>query len=107
MLTLTKWLDEIAQEKLEEYAHKIKDDMYSLANKRTGRLRESISITQIDKRTYFIGPHVDYAIYADQGRGEVRPVRRKALRYADGSFHQYSRPYKGSHFVRKTAEKYK
>ena len=107
MQTLTKWLASFSQEVLRTYAKRIEADMFGFANVRTGAMRESIRAVQIDKHTYFIGPHVPYAKYADQGRGEVKPVRKKALKFADGTFHQYARAYKGSHFVRKTANKYK
>lgn len=81
----------------------------------------AVSAIHIEKRSvdnYFIGgtdgtgtgkTGTDHLAMLDEGNGTriIYPVRAKALKYTDGSFHGRSTPYKGIGFVAKVANKYR
>ena len=70
---------------------------------RSGALQGSIHSEQTGSNTWFVGTDIFYAGYVENGRGHVWPVRRKVLRYDDGSFHPHSSPSKANDFVGRTA----
>lgn len=78
--------------------------MKGLAPARTGALRGSIHTEQTGSESWFVGTDLDYAYYVDQGRGDVWPIRRKVLRFADGSFHPHAGPAKAQNFAARTAD---
>lgn len=87
-----------------DYVEEVVDVMKSEAPERTGALRESIAADRIKTTLYFVGPNVDYAKYVENGRGEVRPVKKKALHWFDGGdvFAMRSRAVKPNPFVKRT-----
>ena len=54
------------------------------APSKTGALRRSIKASKEGEWSYFIGTDIEHAKYVEYGRGEVRPVRKKALHWVDG-----------------------
>ena len=71
---------------------------------RTGALQGSIHQEQTGSETWFVGTDLYYAYYVDQGRGEVWPIRRKMLKFADGSFHPHAKKAEAQHFAAETAK---
>lgn len=67
---------------------------------RTGRLRSSMhtrgpfAIGQYDLRGY-VGSNVEYAYWVHEGRGPVRPVNKRVLRWVAPSGEVIFRPYAG------------
>ena len=78
--------------------------MKGIAPARSGALRGSIHQEQQGSETWFVGTDLYYAYYVDQGRGDVWPIRARALRFEDGSFHPHARPAKAQNFAKKTAD---
>lgn len=74
---------------------------------RSGALRDSIHSEPMGGEVYFIGTDIEHAKYVENGRGEVRPVTKKALHWYDGAdiFSMYARPTKPNDFVGRTARK--
>ena len=56
-----------------------------------------------------IGSTKDTAYFADQGNGTkiIYPVKAKALKFHDGSYHNYARPYMGTNFVAEVANRHR
>ena len=78
----------------------------------------AIHIKKRSEDNYFIGgtdgtgegtTGTDHLAMLNDGNGTkiIYPVRKKALKYTDGSLHGRSTPYKGIHFVEKVANKYR
>ena len=110
MVEIVKRVEEIAASELQQYAGRICDTMKSLApvyEYQGGTLRGSISVSPAGQFAFIIAPHVDYAKYAENGRGEVKPKYAPYLTFRDGSRHMYASPYAGSHFVKNTAAKFR
>lgn len=72
---------------------------------RTGALQGSVHSERTGSQTWFVGTDIHYAGYVEYGRGDVWPVTRKVLRFADGSFHPHAGPAKANDFVGRTAAK--
>ena len=120
MIHLTADVEQIARIGMEAYAKKIESTMRSLApvsdsgssppSHKSGTLRDSISTEHVGVYTYHIGPHVDYAYYAENGRGISRPRTKKAIAFYVGG-HRIARKsasgFAGSHFVEKTANMFR
>lgn len=75
----------------------------------TGTLRDSIKVTKISgwpRPAYEVGSDLDYAEYADRGRGSITKKYRMRFRGLDGgevrTYHV--RGYEGWEFVRKTRD---
>lgn len=106
-------IENICESEMNRIANQIEGELKAEANKDTGRMAGSIQSQRTGDYSYFIGTSITnehgfpYPVVANDGRGAVRPVRAKMLRYKDGSFHKYSRPYGGSHFVEKVASRYR
>ena len=78
--------------------------MKGLAPARSGTLRGSIHTEQQGSSTWFVGTDLYYAYYVDQGRRDVWPIRARALRFEDGSFHAHAGPAKAQNFAKRTAD---
>lgn len=76
----------------------------------TGRLRDSINVVPVSESARSVGTDLDYAKFVNGGRGDVYPVKAKALRWYDprqssnAVFAQHAGPMEGIHFIRKTKE---
>lgn len=107
-------IENICESEMNRIANQIEGELKAEANKDTGRMAGSIQSQRTGDYSYFIGTSLEYARYANDGRGEVLPgaitgrgMRRTMLKYKDGSLHRYSSPYAGSHFVEKVASRYR
>lgn len=110
MIDLVKHVNEIAERTIEEYADRIAGEMKANAPVKSGTLKGSISVEYISPTERFIGSDLEYAKWVENGRGEIFPKYAKALKFeANGKtiFAKHAKAYKGSHFVRKTANKFK
>jgi hypothetical protein len=94
-------------------AYRVRDrakaNITSAGRVRTGKLRDSIKATQTRQSstvsTWSVGTIVFYAGWQEWGRGPVRPIRAKALRFQPkGSsvfiFRPYAGPATGAHYLR-------
>lgn len=70
---------------------------------KTGALAASVTY-EVSGDTIFIYTDKPYAKYVEYGRGEVRPVRAKALHW-DDVFAMYSSPTKPNDFVGRTKQR--
>lgn len=80
----------------------------------TGRMAEDINVTRLGTGSamvaaYQVSADTPYAVYQEEGRGPVRPVRAKALRFSPKRsgkivFSQYAGPVSGIHFMRRAAD---
>ena len=77
----------------------------------SGNLERSVTATKLDDKSYFVGTDLYYAKAVDEGRGEVRPTRRKALwgsAHGNDFWHDvghpimYAGPTEGNHFLDET-----
>lgn len=79
----------------------------------TGNLADSVYYDKQGDLAYIVYVEAfdkygtNYAKFADQGRGVVRPVYAKILRWSDGSYHMRSGPAKGANFIKATVSKLK
>ena len=66
----------------------------------TGHLLNSFHAEQVSDDKYWVGSNVEHAKYVNYGRGEVRPVNKKAL-YWYGLPHPVKRAeaFEGYHFL--------
>lgn len=71
---------------------------YDRNGSKLGSLSYTIYVEAYDKYG------TNYAKYVDQGRGEVKPVYAKALRWSDGTYHMRSAPAKAAHFIDDTVK---
>lgn len=71
---------------------------------KTGKLQASIGWRMLSTSTISIGTDIPYAKFVEYGRGEVRPVRKKALHW-DDVFAMRSSPTKPNDFVGRTASR--
>lgn len=88
------------------------DTIMSLAKDPTGQLADSVTVVHSGAWEYRVFPTATdngfpYGKVFNTGRGEVKPIRARMLRYRDGSYHKYSSPYSGSHFVRETVSRFR
>lgn len=100
-------IENICESEMNRIANQIEGELKAEANYDTGTMQGTIHAERTGEYSYFIGTGIYYAKFANDGRGAVRPVRKKMLKYKDGSLHKYSSPYAGSHFVEKVASRYK
>ena len=97
-----------AIEKLgERIAYAGENIMVSEVPVRSGSLQQSIHHEQTGSSTWFVGTDVFYAYYVENGRGVVKPVRKKVLHWIDGGdvFAKRAGPAKANDFVGRTAAK--
>lgn len=106
MSLIRGYLDRVAAD-AETY---MKDYIRSHADNPTGRLEQSIDTRVISESARGVGSSLDYAKFADQGRGPVvaknAPVLHWQYPRPDGPWHSAKSvgPAKGIHFIEATAE---
>lgn len=121
-VNIHKWVEDIVERELQEKAREIQHEMvYQINSNRnpdnihTGHLARSVQIERLSNHTYFIGPTLEYAKWYDDGRNAIKvPNARhpgtKAMKFSTtkGTFVRSAvGGYGGSHFVKKTASKFK
>lgn len=76
----------------------------------TGSLRDSITVERVSENARSVGTDLDYAKFVNDGRGDVYPVRAKALRWYDprqssnAVFVMHAGQMEGIQFTQKTKE---
>ena len=103
-------------------AAQIRDELRQACPKRTGETAKSFHIMKIGRgmenglvgakgliTSVQIGSTLPSAYFADQGNGErmIYPKKKKALKFSDGTFHAYARPYKGANFIEEVARNHR
>ncbi len=114
---IVKYVERLAEDKCQEIVDDITRTMIGEAPVYTGEVKSSIRADRISKWKWRIGPHTDHDYWAEYGNhannadGRIHPVRKKALAFTTNHGERVVtgsvRPHKGSHFVRKTADKYR
>lgn len=78
---------------------------------RSGEAQASIGIVMQDESSIVIGSYNDHLFFLDQGNDQrvkvIKPVRKKALKFTDGSLHGSASTYKGFHIAKKVADRYR
>ena len=113
---------QIANKAMKTEAEEIRDELRDACPKRTGKTARSFKIMSLGSdmenglvgakgliKTVQIGSTLPSAYFADQGNGTriIYPVKRKALKFADGTFSNRANPYEGAHFVEKVANRHR
>lgn len=119
-MSVVELVQAACQKQMKEIAERIESDLRSEVSphSKSGAALGAIHIEERGETSYFIGgtdgtgrgvTGTDHLAMLNDGNGSriIYPVRAKALRYTDGSFHGRSTPYAGIHFVEKVASKYR
>lgn len=110
-MALVETVKAIARAQVRELAGTINGELKAECPKRTGRAAGAIHIEQTGDTSYRIGGTDDHLFFADQGNNQSRsviyPVRRKVLKFTDGSFHHSASTYEGKHFVEEVANRHR
>lgn len=119
-MSLVEILNNITEDKLDEVSRQIFNEMTweVSAHSRSGKALSAIKIVHESEHSTFVGgtdgtgsgkTGTDHLAMLDQGNGNriIVPVRAKALRYSDGTYHASSRPYSGINFVERIANRHR
>lgn len=110
-MALVETVMAIAREQMRELANTINGELKAECPKRSGRAAASIHIEQTGETSYRIGGTDEHLFFADQGNNQskaiIYPVRARALKFTDGSFHGSAGTYEGKHFVREVANRHR
>ena len=110
-MALVETVKTAAMEQMRQIAQKINGELKAECPKRSGQAAGAIHIEQTGEMSYRIGGTDDHLFFADQGNNQsksvIYPVRAKALRFTDGSFHPQASTYEGHHFVKKVADRHR
>lgn len=101
----------ISKEHMHELATTIEGELKAECPKRSGEAARSIHTEDVSEFSVFVGGTNDHLFFADQGNNQrvrtILPVRAKALRFEDGTFHASASTYNGKHFVKKVADRHR
>lgn len=96
---------------METLAKTIEGELKAECPIRSGEARRSIRIQTVDDTHIRIGGTNDHLFFADQGNNQrlrtIKPVRARALRFEDGTFHASASTYSGKHFVKAVANRHR
>ena len=110
-MSLVEKVEAITKEEMNRLAKTIYGELKAECPKRSGEAQRSIGIEPIDEYRIFVGGENLHLFFADQGNNQskklILPVKAKALRFDDGTFHASAKTYEGSHFVKKVADKHR
>lgn len=110
-MSLTEKVFASCREQMSELAKTIESELKSECPKRSGEAARAIHIEQLGDTHYLIGGTNSHLFFADQGNnqsvGTIYPVKAKALRFTDGSFHARASTYEGKHFVKDVANRHR
>ena len=110
-MSLVEIVNNVCMSELDRVASVIEGELKEECPKRTGQAAASIGISAPNEFTRRIGGVNDHLFFADQGNGQsvkvIRPVRARALRFNDGTFHAKANTYEGKHFVEKVAARHR
>ena len=110
-VNLVEVVEAKAREVLEDKAQLIYRQMKMEVPVDTGNFRNHIKVVKSAEWEYFIGTDdVDYAKFANNGRGAVRPVKAPFLQFEiNGRVirTKYAKGYEGRKYVQNTANRFK
>ena len=110
-MPLVEIVQSLCEKEMRELADTIEGELKAACPVQSGEARASIHVEQKSATSYRIGAANLHLFFADQGNNQstqlIRPVRAKALRFTDGSFHGSARTYKGKHFVKAVADRHR
>lgn len=97
-------------DELDRVSELIEGELKAECPVRSGEARNSIHIEPTGEFERFVGGTNLHLYFADEGnnqsRGTIYPVRAKALRFTDGTFHASASTYEGKHFVKAVASRH-
>lgn len=91
-----------------EAAQIMKDEIVRNTKEGTGKLAASVNVQPMGDGAWSVGTDLYYAKYVNDGRGAVRPVNAKSLRWysprlsGNAVFSKYAGPADGIDFVGRT-----
>ncbi len=98
-------------EELDRVANTIQGELKAACPKRSGQAAASVHTEHMGEYVRFVGSDNLHFFFADQGNNQsvrtIYPVRAKALRFTDGSFHASAGTYEGKHFVKEVADRHR
>ena len=98
-------------EELDRVAEMIEGELKNACPSKTGRARSAIHTEHTGEYERFVGGTDLHLYFADEGNnqrlGTIYPVRARALRFTDGSFHASASTYEGRHFVKAVADRHR
>ena len=110
-MSLVQIVNNVCISEMDKVASVIEGELKAECPKRTGEAASSIGISTPSTVVRRIGGTNTHLFFADQGNNQskrtIYPVRAKALRFTDGSFHARASTYEGSHFVEKVADRHR
>lgn len=108
---ITQIVEDAIKKELDRVSMQIEGELKAECPSRTGEARGSIHIEETGQFERFVGGTNLHLYFADEGNNQstrtIYPVRAKALRFADGSFHAKASTYEGKHFVRAVADRHR
>lgn len=110
-MSLVEKVKGICREHIQELAQTIEGELKAECPVRSGEAQASIGIEPIDDYHIFVGGSNSHLFFADQGNNQrvrvILPVRARALRFEDGTYHGKASTYEGKHFVKKVADRHR
>ena len=119
-MSLVEILDTATEDGLKELESKIYNEMVweVSGHSRSGKALSAIHIVRESRHQSFVGgtdgtgtgkTGTDHLAMLNDGNGfkMIVPKRAKALRYTDGTFHAWSKPYYGIHFIEEIANRHR
>lgn len=110
-MSLVEKVFAISKEHMHELAATIEGELKAECPVRSGEAQGAIGIEEIDEKHIFVGGENTHLFFADQGNNQrlrtILPVRAKALRFEDGTFHASASTYSGKHFVKAVANRHR
>lgn len=110
-MALVEKVKAITRGHMETLAKTIEKELKTECPVRSGEAKRSIHIEEVDDTHIRIGGNNDHLFFSDQGNNQrlrtITPVRARALRFEDGTFHASASTYSGKHFVKKVADRHR
>lgn len=110
-MSLVEIVQSLCEKEMQELANTIEGELKAECPVLSGEAQASIHTEQRSATSYRIGGTNTHLFFADQGNNQsksiIYPVRAKALKFTDGSFHGSARTYEGKHFVREVANRHR
>lgn len=98
-------------DELDRVSNVILGELKAECPKRSGAAAGSVNIENVGEFARSIGSSHPHFFFADQGNNQTRsviyPVRKKALKFTDGSVHGSASTYNGKHFVKAVADRHR
>lgn len=108
-------VEKLCEEVCLERVREIEATMRANAPVYTGKVLQSIRTDRVGKWRWYIGPHTDHDYWAEEGNNKhgpyIYPRNGRVMSWVDPQGRRIVasrvRSHEGSHFVKKTADKYR